>query len=44
LPYAFYISNEELVVQLGVYLQKNKGLQQVYIQMFLFNTISILTG
>lgn len=24
LPYSFYISNEELVVQLGIYLQKNK--------------------
>ena len=25
LPYAFYISDQELVVQLGTYLQKNKG-------------------
>lgn len=25
LPYAFYISDEELVVQLGSYLEKNKG-------------------
>ena len=24
-PYAFYISDQELVVQLGTYLQKNKG-------------------
>jgi len=25
LPYAFYISDHELVVDLGTYLQKNKG-------------------
>lgn len=25
LPYAFYVSDHELVVQLGSYLQKNKG-------------------
>lgn len=26
LPYVFYVSDEELVVQLGSYLQKHKGL------------------
>lgn len=25
LPYAFYISNQELLVPLGNYLEKNKG-------------------
>lgn len=26
MPYAFYISDQELIVQLGSYLQKNKGI------------------